>query len=207
MRPPESVKGLVLVVLVCWAGESDRGERALAPLLALPRARPLVDMVGPMPYPSIYDLTAEGTRSLPHAMRTGYLSTLDDALIDVILEHCRRRTAPLASAQLRVLGGAMARVPAEATAFAHRDKPLLLAVSNVWENPAEAERHIAWTEAFWREVAPRTAGAYVNYLQDEGEARIRQAYPPATYQRLAEVKRQYDPANLFRGNQNIRPAH
>ena len=109
---------------------------------------------------------------------------------------------------LRELGGAMARVPAEATAFAHRDKAFYLAIQKAWDDGLELrpERHVAWTEAFWRAIAPRTVGAYANLMGDEGEERVRAAYPPATYARLAEVKRRYDPDSLFRLNVNIRPA-
>ncbi|MGH2560200.1 MAG: BBE domain-containing protein [Thermomicrobiales bacterium] len=77
-----------------------------------------------------------------------------------------------------------------------------------WEEAPglSADRHLAWTEAFWQAIAPKTDGTYVNFLEDEGEGRIRAAYPPATHARLAEVKRRYDPTNLFRRNQNITPA-
>jgi len=94
----------------------------------------------------------------------------------------------------------------DATAFAHRDKALMLTLINAWDDAAEAPRHVAWTEAFWRDIQPRTSGAYVNFLEDEGRDRIREAYPMLTRQRLAAIKGRYDPENLFRGNQNIRPA-
>jgi FAD/FMN-containing dehydrogenase len=104
------------------------------------------------------------------------------------------------------MGGAMARVPAEATAFAHRAAPIMLLVITPYEDPATAPAHVAWTVALHDKLAANDVGVYSNFLEVEGEARIRAAYPPATYERLAQVKRHYDPANLFRLNQNIRPS-
>jgi hypothetical protein len=103
--------------------------------------------------------------------------------------------------QLRGLGGAMARVPAGDTAFAHRDKPLMLAILNL--GGTEDDR--VWTETLWRGLRRSISGVYVNFL-DQGEERLGEAYPAGTYARLAEIKRRYDPTNFFTINQNIRPA-
>ena len=108
--------------------------------------------------------------------------------------------------QLRVLGGAMSRVPAEATAFAHRDAAVMVAILTGFEDPSTEATHRAWTEALHEALAANDAGVYSNFLEVEGEERIRSAYPGGTYERLSEVKRRYDPSNLFRMNQNIRPA-
>jgi FAD/FMN-containing dehydrogenase len=108
--------------------------------------------------------------------------------------------------QLRVLGGAMSRVPADATAFAHRDAAVMVAILTGFEDPSTEATHRAWTEALHEALAPNDAGVYSNFLEVEGEERIRAADPGGTYQRLSEVKRRYDPSNLFRMNQNIRPA-
>jgi FAD/FMN-containing dehydrogenase len=197
----------VMIVTVCYVGDPEAGWWDLAPFRELAGVAPIVDATRAMPYPALYDLTAEGGVSRPHAIRAGFLRDLDPATIEAIAVSADRMTSPLSLIQLRVLGGAMARVPAAATAFAHRDKPFLLAAINGWDDPlsADADRHVAWTEGFWREIAPRTDGAYVNFLGDEGEERVRAAYPAATYDRLAAIKRRYDPDNLFRLNQNIRP--
>ena len=206
--PADAHGTLVVLITACFAGDLAAGQRALAPLRELGRTRPLADTAATMPYADLFDLTREATVGRPHALRAGFLRTLDDATIDAILAYCNQATSPRGMAELRVLGGAVAHVPVEATAFAHRDMPLFLAVINISENELEPwpERHVAWTEAFWRAVAPRTNGAYANFLQAEGDERVRAAYPPATYERLAEVKRRYDPGNLFRLNQNIPPA-
>ena len=79
-------------------------------------------------------------------------------------------------------------------------------MQNAWDEPADADRHVAWVEAFWRAVAPATDGAYANYLGDEGAERVGAAYPPPTFERLAAIKRRYDPTNLFQSNANILPA-
>ena len=108
--------------------------------------------------------------------------------------------------QLRVLGGAMARVPADATAFAHRDAAVMALIITPYDDPATEPLNVAWTEALHEALAPNAVGVYSNFLEAEGDDRVREAYPARTYDRLADVKRRYDPSNLFRLNQNIRPA-
>jgi hypothetical protein len=108
--------------------------------------------------------------------------------------------------QIRILGGAMARVPAGATAFAHRDAGVMVTILTPFEDPAEAPIHRAFTQAYFEALRPRSIGVYSNFLEVEGDARIHEAYPELTYRRLARVKRDYDANNLFRLNQNIQPA-
>jgi FAD/FMN-containing dehydrogenase len=107
-----------------------------------------------------------------------------------------------------VLGGAMARVPTDATAFAHRGRRIMAALGAVWEQPGEAEAaaHEAWVTGFADALRQGDPGVYVNFVGDEGQDRVREAYPGPTWERLAAVKRRYDPGNLFRRNQNIPPA-
>jgi hypothetical protein len=109
-------------------------------------------------------------------------------------------------AQLRVLGGAMARVPGGATAFAHRQRRVMAALGAVYERAEESPQHEAWVSHFAAALHHGDGGVYVNFLGDEGEARVREAYPGPTWDRLAEIKRRYDPTNLFRLNQNIHPS-
>jgi FAD/FMN-containing dehydrogenase len=196
----------VHLIMPCYTGDLDAGQRALAPLRTLAGRTPLADTIGPTPYPALYDLTDMAAVSRPHAIRNAYLRELADETIEIILDFVNRATSPFGVVALRELGGAMARVPVDATAFAHRDKAFYLAADNSWEDEPRPERHVAWTEAFWQAVAPYTDGAYASFLEDEGEDRVRAAYSPATYTRLAAIKRHYDPDNLFRLNPNIQPA-
>jgi FAD/FMN-containing dehydrogenase len=216
--PPERHGSLVFLLTACYAGDVEDGRRTLAPLRTL--ATPVADAICPMPYPSLFDLTAAGAApGLVHHVRSAYLETIDAALAETVLEHSRRMTSPLGMVQIRVLGGAVARVPQEATAFAHRQKPFMLTILNRFapgaagavmgldaDADADVDRHLAWTERFWGDVRPYAGGVNANFLGDEGDARVREAYPDATYERLARIKRRYDPANTFRLNQNIRPA-
>jgi FAD/FMN-containing dehydrogenase len=210
--PPERHGSLVFLLTACYAGDVEAGRRTLAPLRTL--ATPVADAICPMPYPSLFDLTAAGAApGLAHHVRSAYLETIDAALAETVLEHSRWMTSPLGAVQIRVLGGAVARVPQEATAFAHRQKPFMLTILNRFApgaagagTDADADRHLVWTERFWHDVRPYAGGVNANFLGDEGDARVHEAYPDATYQRLARIKRRYDPANAFRLNQNIRPA-
>jgi FAD/FMN-containing dehydrogenase len=202
--PQERVGEMVLAILVCWTGSVEEGERALAPLRML--ASPVVDTVGPIPYPAIYRYTDHQT--LPHSasIRQMFADTLSDAAIDAMLTAMKHTTSPFSLVQFRGLGGAMARVSADATAFAHRSQPYFVAIIGLWLDSAQdAAVHRSWVESIWQSIHPEGSGVYVNFLENEGVERIREAYPPATYDRLARIKRQYDPENLFRFNQNVPP--
>ena len=109
-------------------------------------------------------------------------------------------------AQLRVLGGAMARVPADATAFAHRTSPIMVNLAAFFEGPEDQVVREAWLDEFADAIRQDDHGAYVNFVGDEGADRVRDAYPGPTWERLAELKARYDPTNLFRRNQNMPPA-
>jgi len=125
---------------------------------------------------------------------------------ETILEHLETSTARIPIAQLRVLGGAMARVPDDATAFGYRGARLMVNVTAMDDSPEEGPEHKAWASGLATALSDGAAAAYVGFLGDEGEQGVRRAYPPATLDRLAQVKRQYDPDDLFRLNENIRPA-
>jgi FAD/FMN-containing dehydrogenase len=201
--PPEHHGKLVIMALLAWAGEVEVGERAVARLRGV--ATPIADMVRPMPYPELYQFT-EGPGPDEEAARSLFLDAVDRRVAEAVVDHLRASTAPLAVAQLRVLGGAMARVPVEATAFAHRHSRVMAAVGAVYEHAEEVAEHEAWVTGFADALRQGDAGVYVNFLGDEGEARVRAAYPGPTFERLAAVKARYDPTNLFRHNQNIPPA-
>ncbi len=203
--PAERVGEVVLAILVTWTGSPEEGERALAPLRAL--ATPVADTVGVMPYPEIYRYTDH--QAFPHgaAMRSMFADELSDETLDASLDAIRNASSPYSIIHLRGMGGAVSRVPVEATAFAHRTQRFFYSIIGIWIDPAQdAAVHAAWAEAIWSKVKHEGSGVYVNFLENEGEERIRQAYPAATYERLAAIKREYDPENVFRLNQNIRPS-
>jgi len=200
---PEEVHGqLVVFAMLVHAGDAEAGERALSPFRAL--ATPLADMLGPMSYPGIYQ-SGEGYH--PTAVgRTLFVDTIDREVATTIVETLAASDATMRVAQLRVLGGAMARVAADATAFAHRNRRIMVNVAAFYEGPDDRPIREQWVEAFAASLQQGEPGAYVNFLENEGPGRIRDAYPGATWDRLAAIKARYDPGNLFRVNQNIPPA-
>jgi FAD/FMN-containing dehydrogenase len=201
--PEEHHGRLVIMALLCYAGPTEAGERAVAPFRSL--ATPIVDMVRPMPYPEIY-LPEEDDYHPTAVGRTMFVDSIDRDVAEAILAYLRASDATIRVAQLRVLGGAMARVPADATAFAHRGSRIMVNVAAFYDGPEDRPVREAWVTDFAAALRQGDSGAYVNFLGDEGEARIRDAYPGATWGRLAAIKARYDPSNLFRLNQNIPPA-
>jgi FAD/FMN-containing dehydrogenase len=200
--PEEHHGKLVILGLMAFAGDAGAGERALAPFRAL--ATPIADMLNPMPYPQIYPPDDESYHPLA-ITRTMFVETIDGRVAETIVEHLEASDAEMRVAQLRVLGGAMARVPADATAFAHRGSRIMVNIATFYEGPDDRERREAWVEDLSTALRQGDHGAYVNFLADEGDERIRAAYPGETWDRLAAVKARYDPTNLFRLNQNIPP--
>jgi FAD/FMN-containing dehydrogenase len=201
--PAEQHGKPVVMALMTYAGDVADGERAIAPFRAL--APPVADMVRPMAYPEMYPPEEEEYR--PKAVaRTMFTDSIDRAAAETIVERVASSSAAMAVTQIRVLGGAMARVPADATAFAHRDSRVMANVAAIYENDEEVPEHTSWVEGLVEELKRGDEGAYVGFLDDEGEERIRAAYPGRTWERLAAIKARYDPENLFRLNQNIPPA-
>ncbi len=201
--PSEAHGKLIIMATLVYAGEVEAGERAIAPFRAL--AEPIADMVKPMRYPEMYP-PEEGDFHPVATLRTMFVDAIDRPAAHTIVERLQASTAQMAVAQIRVLGGAMARVSAEATAFAHRGSRIMVNVAAMYERPDEAAMHEPWVTGFAAALRQGEGGAYVNFLGDESEARVREAYPGSTWDRLAEIKGRYDPTNLFRLNQNIKPA-
>ena len=201
--PPDQHGRLIIMALMAHSGGREAGEQAIAPFRGL--APPIADMVRPMSYPEIYLPDQEGFHPVA-AARTMFIDSVDRRTAQTIVERLEASTAQMAATQLRVLGGAMARVPVDATAFAHRHSRIMANVAALYDQPEERAVHEAWVADFAAALKQKDTGAYVNFLGDEGEPRIRDAYPGSTWDRLAEIKRQYDPTNLFRLNQNIPPA-
>ena len=200
---PEAIHGqTVIFANLAWAGETAAGERAMAPFRAL--ATPLLDMLRPMSYPELFP--PEDDSYHPTAINhTMFIDRVDAGVASTVLDHLANSDASLRVAQIRVLGGAMARVPTDATAFAHRKSRIMVNVAAFVDAPDQRPERQAWVDAFAAALDQGDAGAYVNFLSDEGEARVKAAYPNGTWDRLAAIKAVYDPTNLFCRNQNIPP--
>jgi hypothetical protein len=193
---------IVIFGMLAWAGDIDEGQAALAPFRAL--ATPLADMVRPSTYPEMFP--PEDPDYHPTAVsRTMFMDHVDRPVAETIMRFLEASDASLRVAQLRVLGGAISRVPADATAYAHRASKIMVNVAAFYDGEADKPIREAWVAEFSAALNQGDAGAYVNFVGDEGEARVRAAYPGATWDRLARVKAEYDPDNLFRLNQNIPP--
>ena len=204
---PEDQHGrLVVMGMMAWTGDVEEGQRVLDRFRGL--ATPIADMTRPMTYPEMYPPEPEGAEDYhPMAVaRTLFVDRVDHESAALIVDTLEASSATMRVAQLRVLGGAMARVPVDATAFAHRQSPIMVVVAAFYEGPDDKVERTAWVDAFAASLQGAHTGAYVNFLGDEGEARVRAAYPGATWDRLAAVKARYDPTNLFRLNQNVPPA-
>jgi FAD/FMN-containing dehydrogenase len=202
--PAETHGKLIIMVLLAYAGDAEAGERAVAPFRAI--AAPLADMVRPMRYPEIYQFTEGGPAPAQDVTRSFFLDAVDRGVAGEILDRLQSSTASMAVTQLRMLGGAMARVPVEATAFAHRRRRIMAAIAAIYEHAEETPTHEAWANGFKSAIRQGEPGVYVNFLGDEGLARVREAYPGPTWDRLAAIKARYDPDNFFRHNHNIPPA-
>jgi FAD/FMN-containing dehydrogenase len=185
------------------AGDVEAGQRAIAPFRAL--AEPVADLLRPMKYPELYP-DEQGHRPVAVARAT-FAGSFGTRQAETILERIGESSATMAACEIRVLGGAMARVPADATAFAHRRSRMMINVAAIYD-PSTSERseHAAWARGLSAELDDGDPGAYAGLLADEGGERVRAAYPGATWERLAAVKATYDPDNMFRLNQNIPPA-
>jgi FAD/FMN-containing dehydrogenase len=199
--PAEHHGTLVILGMLAWSGPAEGGARALAPFRAL--ATPIVDMVAEQPYTAMYP--PEDTDYHPTAVqRTLYLDRVDLDVARLIVERLEASDAPMRAVQLRVLGGAIARVPADATAYAHRSSRIMAVVVS-FHGPDDLDIRRAWVDSLTDALLQDDQGAYVNFLADEGIERVRAAYPGATWDRLAAIKATWDPTNLFSGNQNIPP--
>ena len=202
--PAEHHGRLAVLAFLAYAGDVEAGERVLAPFRAL--AEPLADMLRPMRYPEMYP-PDEGDYHPTPVGRTLFVDSIDRDVAGTIFRYLQESDAAMRVAQLRVLGGAVARVPAEATAYAHRQSRIMVNLAAFYNGPEDQAVREAWVADFAAALNQGYSGAYVNFLGDEGEARVRDAYPGPTWDRLAAIKARYDPTNLFRLNQNIPPAN
>ena len=206
--PPTLHGTPMLAVAMCHAGPLEEGERVSRPLVAF--GPPAAAHVGPVPYTilqGMFDATA------PHGIhsywKTHYMADLSDAAIDTLAAETAgmRGLFPLTTLHIHHLEGAVRRVDAGATAFPHRTPRFAMNIVGLWAAGEPAAPHIAWVRRTFDALQPFATGApYLNFLADEGTDRVRAAYGPETYDRLARIKQRYDPTNFFRVNQNIRPA-
>ena len=194
---------LMVSIVVCYAGPCERADRLPDPLRALSPAR---DAITAMPYRTLQSSADEGYPSgQQHYWKSGYLTDIDDELIEVLIDFMDRMPAGASGVGLQQLHGVAARVDPSATAFPHRGDRYDCLILSQWPDPADSEQNIAWTAELFEALGPFLAtGVYVNNLGDESDDRVRQAYGP-NYDRLVALKTAYDPTNLFRHNQNIRP--
>jgi FAD/FMN-containing dehydrogenase len=203
---PAEVHGTPVVrVGMCWPHDPAQGVNAMAPLRGM--AGVIADTVQLRPYVQWQQMLDTGWGPGAHNYwKAEYLAVLDDEATEVIAEHFATMTSPHTDIKLAFLGGAIARVGADDTAYTHRSAPYILNINTRWET-GEAEPHIAWTRRFWEDMRPYSAGGvYVNFLGQEGPDRILEAYGRAKYERLTALKDKYDPDNFFRVNQNIPPS-
>ncbi len=204
---PEPVRGHpVLGIVICWNGPEEEGRAALAPFLAA--VPPAVDLVQLMPYLAVQQMLDPAN---PHGMQNywsgDFFESLPDEAVDVLVAHATAPASPLTQIILVAGGGALSRVPADATAFGSRSAPFNIHYLGMWPDPSDSERNIASIKVLCTAMKPWTTGTvYLNFLGDEGQARIEAGFGPEKYARLRALKSTWDPENLFRHNQNIPPA-
>jgi FAD/FMN-containing dehydrogenase len=203
---PEELRGRRVVgVVCCWAGSLDVGERVLNPLRTF--GAPVLDLCAARPFVEHQSMLDP---SYPHGL-WAYLQACDvraltDDVVEITLDHAARIESPRSTVTIWQLGGAVARVGADDTAFAGRSSGHIFNITGATDTAEGFDREKAWARDMSSALSPHHTGVYVNFLMDEGEERIRQAYGAAKYQRLKSLKRKYDPNNVFRLNQNIPPA-
>jgi len=202
--PPELVGRHVIAVTACYVGPIEDGERVVRPLKNF--GSPVLDLCQPKPYLAHQKMFDP---SFPHGwlyyFRSCDVAALDDDVIDIVVEHGQRIVSPITSIALWQMGGAVARVDEDSTAFNGRQAGFTFNINGNSMTPDGFDAERQWARDYWSALEPHHTSVYVNFLMEEGEERIRQAYGPDKYDRLKTLKRAYDPTNFFRLNQNIKP--
>ncbi|MGH8936606.1 MAG: FAD-binding oxidoreductase [Acidimicrobiia bacterium] len=193
-----------LAFVACWAGPPGEGERALKPLHDA--ARVVAEHIGPMPYPALNSaFDALYPSGLQHYWKANFVTELTDEAIEAHLRHGPKVPAVNSTVHIYPINGACHRVAADATAFAYRDATFATVIAGMWPDPADNEENIGWVRDYYEATAPHSEeGGYVNFMAGDDQDRIRVNYK-GNYERLVDVKRKYDPGNLFHLNQNIKP--
>jgi FAD/FMN-containing dehydrogenase len=202
--PEDRVGQPFATVVSSWTGDLDEGQRFLDRFRQV--ALPAAEMVAPMPYPALnalFDpLLPPG---LQHYWKTAFVTELSDGAIAAHMEHGARMPAETCAMHMYTMTGAVQDVPSDATAFGHRDARYVVNMAGMWEDPADNEHNIAWVRDYYAGIAPYSeAGGYINFASADDQTKAPENYG-ANYRRLTEIKRRYDPDNLFHLNQNIRP--
>lgn len=205
--PPEWHGRLVLMASVCWSGDPDAVDTALTPLrdVAARAGGTILDMVRPGPYAGLLEGGPGGRIVATSSTFLADAGAVDVAAAEHLLGQLEASDAMMRAVQLRVLGGAVADVPGDATAFAHRDAGIVGAVMAAGPSVDVVETYRPWVDALTERLRDRD-GAYAAFVADSDPDLARGAYPDATWDRLAAVKRTYDPDNVFRSNLNVPPA-
>jgi FAD/FMN-containing dehydrogenase len=203
---PENHHGNTFIIMVaCWAGPLDQGEKALE---RIRNAAPTVaEMVSPMPYPALNSaFDALYRPGLQHYWKASFASELPEGAIAAHLEYGPKVPALTSTMHIYPINGACNRVPADATAFAFRDAKFATVIAGMWPDAADNEQNIRWVKDYYQALEPHSeSGGYINFMAGDDQDRIRDNYK-GNYSRLASIKKQYDPGNLFHLNQNIKPA-
>ena len=202
--PAELVGERVLAVVCCYAGSVEEGEEVVRPLKGF--GSPVLDLCEPRPFvehQQMYDASFES--GWHYYFRSCDVAELNDDVIDIMVEHGRRIESPITSVGLWQLGGAVARVGEDGTAFNGRAAGHTFNINGNSRSAEGFDEEREWARGLWTALEPYHTSVYVNFMMDEGQERVRQAYGPAKYQRLTALKRQYDSDNFFRLNQNIPP--
>jgi FAD/FMN-containing dehydrogenase len=204
---PPAVQGQLVVALAAgYVGPVDDGRAALRELRQF--GAPVADLFGPTPYTVLQSMVdAAAPPGLPSYARSEWLTPLDDAGIDAVVSAAEQMTSPMSQVLLRIMGGAIADIDEEATAFRYRSAHIMATIASLWPQITDpGDEHRAWARHSWERLRQWSAGGgYVNHLCEEGPERIREAYGAATWNRLMELKRRYDPGNVFHLNQNVPP--
>ncbi|MGC2240973.1 MAG: FAD-binding oxidoreductase [Acidimicrobiia bacterium] len=201
--PADVVGETILMGLLAWAGDADEGTKSMDRFRAL--GEPLFDAVDVMPYSGMYPPEDEDYSPTATA-RTGFSDEITPSQVKTFMEAIDGSDAPMSAVQIRALGGAMARVPEQATAFAHRDRKFMVNVASFYESQEARPTRETWVQDLANVMMEGDPSGYIGFLEDEGIDRVRAAYPGGTWDRLREVKAKYDPENIFSHNQNIPPA-
>lgn len=196
----------VLAFICCYNGDPDEGRTVLQPLIEW--GPPMVVDLNPIPYPALQSMLDEGfPPGLQVYWRGGFVDSLSDDVLDILAEKFGEVTSPLSALVIEQFGGACRDFGPEHSAFRHRDADYNLAIISRWDDESPADSHVNWARGAHEAIQPYASGVYVNYVgYGEGEDRVRDAYGPETYDRLARLKAEYDPENVFHSNQNIKPA-